>query len=96
MSSYAPPDSLACCHGYGVTAGEVEIGHVETPIFAGLAREPEFLLVRTSRAISGTFRVVPAGIVVWIDRDGRRIAITVDVNAVDALPEWLPLGRVAP
>lgn len=85
---------LACCHGYLVVAGGLDVGRVETPIFSGALREPEFLMVRTSSAIAGTFKVVPTRIVVAVEPDGRRLEIAVDAGGVDALPERLPLTRV--
>lgn len=95
MGSHSSPNGLACCHGYRVVAGELDVGHVETPIFSGALSEPEFLLVRTSSAISGTFKIVPTGVVVVVEPDGRRLEIAVDAAAVDALPERLPLTRFA-
>jgi hypothetical protein len=85
---------LACCHGYVVAAGGLEVGRVETPIFSGALREPEFLLVRTSPAIAGTFRFVPSGLVVELDREGRRLELAGDGASIAALPESLPLARV--
>lgn len=86
---------LARCHGYRVASGDVELGEVETPIFSGPLLEPEFLLVRTIGAISGTFRVLPTALVVDVDPTLRRLAVTVDEERIAALPERLPVRRGA-
>jgi hypothetical protein len=85
------PRVLACCHGYVVAAGDLEIGEVETPIFAGPLSEPDYLLVRTVGSISGTFRIVPTTLVTDIDEDRQLVAIASDHDAVAALPERLPV-----
>jgi hypothetical protein len=85
---------LACCHGYRVAAGGLLVGEVETPIFSGPLGDPEFLLVRTVRSISGTFRIVPVALVLEIDRERRLVAIVGDDDVLASLPERLPLrGR---
>jgi hypothetical protein len=88
-------DGLACCHGYRVAAGDLDVGEVETPVFSGPLAEPEFLLVRTAGSISGTFRAVPTACVVDVDPTRRRVAIDVDGERIAALPEQLPLRRGA-
>ena len=83
---------LACCHGYAVAAGGRRVGIVETPVFAAGAREPDYLIVRTSSEISGTFRTVPAALVEGLDLGGT-ITLAVSSDAVAELPEHLPLER---
>ena len=93
----APPQTaderLATCHGYLVTAGDRQIGRVETPVFAFGAREPDQLIVRTSDSIAGTFRVVPASLVEDLDPERRLIRLAVGSDALAAFPERLPLER---
>jgi hypothetical protein len=84
---------LARCHGYVVAAGGRPIGSVETPAFHGATREPDYLIVRTSDAITGTFRVVSAARVAAIDPVRRVITLDISSDAVAALPERLPLTR---
>ena len=93
MGETPPFDALARCHGYRVAAGDVDIGEVETPIFSGPRVEPDFLLVRTTGTIAGTFRAVPAAFVVDVDPARRRVAIAADDERIAALPEHLPLRR---
>lgn len=85
---------LACCHGYSVAAGRRRIGTVETPMFAADAAAPDYLIVRMSPEIAGTFRLVPAALVASVDRELRTVTLAADGDAIVALPERLPLdGR---
>lgn len=86
---------LACCHGYRVVCGELLLGEVETPVFAGPLAEPEFLLVRTGELLTGTFRMLPAALVVDVDPAQRQVAVGADGERVTALPEHLPVRRRA-
>jgi hypothetical protein len=82
---------LARCHGFEVAAGPVRVGVVETPVFAGPAVAPDYLIVRTEGPFDGRFRVVPAALVVDVDEERRIVVLGVDVPAVANLPERLPL-----
>jgi hypothetical protein len=93
MGSSSSRDGLSHCHGYRVLAGGQEVGAVETPIFWGPLSEPEFLLIRTSDVISGTFRVMPVGLVVAVDPGARLLAIGLGSDGVAALPESMPMMR---
>lgn len=84
---------LAHCHGYVVAAADAQIGVVETPVFADAACEPDYLIVRTSTAITGTFRAVPAALVAHVNPHRRMITLAADPDEVAALPERLPLKR---
>jgi hypothetical protein len=82
---------LARCHGFEVAAGPALVGSVETPVFAGAATAPDYLVVRTEETFDGRFRVVPAALVVDVDEDRRIVRLGVDAVAVANLPERLPL-----
>lgn len=64
---------------------------IETPVFAGPAVAPDYLVVRTEGPFTGRFRVVPAAMVVDVDEERRVVLLGVDVTAVADLPERLPL-----
>jgi hypothetical protein len=81
---------LSSCHGFAVSAGPRGIGSLETPLFAGPGVEPDYLLVRTGEEIAGTFRVVPAALVVDVDPVRRVVVLDADAEAVAALPQHLP------
>jgi hypothetical protein len=82
---------LSSCHGFDVSAGPLGIGSIETPLFAGPGMEPDHLLVRTDEGIAGTFRVVPAALVLDVDRARRLVVLDADSDTVAALPRQLPL-----
>lgn len=82
---------LARCHGFEVVAGPVVVGSVETPVFAGAAVAPDYLIVRTEGLFDGRFRVVPAALVVDVDEEHRVVLLGADAPAVANLPERLPL-----
>jgi hypothetical protein len=84
---------LARCHGYRVAAGDSSVGLVETPMFAAAASAPDYLIVRTGESIAGTFRIVPASLVVDLDPARRLVILGIDKNAVAGLAEHLPLER---
>jgi hypothetical protein len=84
---------LAWGHGFAVAPGLRPIGAIETPLFAGPATAPDYLLVRTSGAIDGTFRAVPTSLVVDVDIPRRAITLGTDHDSIAALPEHLPLER---
>jgi hypothetical protein len=84
---------LARCHGFFVIAGGRPIGAIETPVFPGAASDPDFLVVRTSDSIPGTFRVVSAALVAGVDDEERSVTLALDSDEVAALPEALPLSR---
>lgn len=84
---------LAHCHGYLVAASDAPVGVVETPVFAAAASDPDYLIVRTSRQIAGTFRAVPAALVSHVDLEQRLITLAARPDDVAALPERLPLER---
>jgi hypothetical protein len=86
-------ERLGRCHGFAVAAGGRSIGSVETPVFPGASSEPDFLIVRTTEAFPGTFRVVPAALVVAIDHERNLITLDLDGDAIGELPERLPLER---
>jgi hypothetical protein len=94
MASAASDGPLACCHGFFVVAGGRQVGAIETPVFPGASSDPDFLVVRTEDSIPGTFRVVSAALVEDVDQAARSITLSVDRDAIAALPEELPLtGR---
>jgi hypothetical protein len=81
---------LAHCHGFGVAAGERRVGAIETPVFAGPSSTPDYLIVRTDAGIDGTFRLVPASLVVDVDTSRRLITLGVGRDQVEGLPQRLP------
>ena len=87
-------ERLGRCHGFAVYVDGTPIGFVETPLFPGLARDPDYVLVRTSSALAGTYRVVSTALIDGIDVARRHIRLSLDAEGVGALPERLPLvGR---
>lgn len=84
---------LAASHGFSVQAGEAPVGSVETPVFAGSSIEPDYLVVRTTETIPGTFRVVSAAFVREVDPVGRRMTLGLSRDALTALPESLPIQQ---
>jgi|tagenome__1003787_1003787.scaffolds.fasta_scaffold20675833_2 hypothetical protein len=91
MASAASEGPLARCHGFYVLAGGREVGAIETPVFPGASSEPDFLVVRTEDSIPGTFRVVSALLVEDVDPAARSVTLSLDRDAIVALPEELPL-----
>jgi hypothetical protein len=85
--------ALARCHGFSVTAGGRRIGVVETPVFPTATSEPDYLIVRTTAALPGTFRVVPVASVAALDAAVDEIALDLAWEDVSALPERLPLAE---
>ena len=92
-----PPRSsvrgLAFCHGFTVATGDASVGAVETPLFTGAASSPDYLIIRTTDVIPGSFRAVPATLVEEVDPARRLITLCVDRDTIAALPEHLPLER---
>jgi hypothetical protein len=84
---------LSGCHGFEVSAGSRCVGAIETPHFASATVEPDYLLVRTGDGIDGTFRVVPAALVLQVDPQRRIVFLDADAEVIAALPRQLPLGR---
>jgi hypothetical protein len=84
---------LASCHGFAVIAANGPVGTIETPLFTGAATEPDYLIIRTTAAIEGAFRVVPTALVENVDPLGHQIFLNADHNTIASLPEYLPLER---
>lgn len=85
---------LRGCHGFAVVdADSTPIGTVETPVFHGVALEPDFLIIRAADSIQGTFRVVSIAFIaeVIVERCLVWLAITSDEFA--RLPEELPFAN---
>jgi len=82
---------LEHCHGFAICAGDDHIGFVETPLFPDDLRQPDFLVVRTSAAIPGTFRVVSTALIHAVDAERRVIRLVLTPAEAASLPEYLPL-----
>jgi anti-anti-sigma regulatory factor len=89
----AADPALARCHGFSVTAGGRRIGVVETPVFPTAAGDPDYLIVRTTAAVPGTFRVAPVAAVAAVDPAGHELALDLTWEDASALPERLPLDE---
>jgi hypothetical protein len=85
---------LRGCHGFAVVNIDGSpIGTFETPVFHGAALEPDFLIIRATDSMQGTFRVVSTAFVddVEVERCVVSVAITSDEFA--RLPEGLPFAN---
>ena len=69
------------------------MGTVETPIFHGVSREPDFLVIRVIDSMPGTFRVVPSTVVEDVDIELWVMTVGMTGEAFSALPEGLPFAR---
>jgi hypothetical protein len=87
------PVSLERCHGFLVDARGRLVGSVETPLFPGATRDPDYLVVRTTDAFEGTFRFIPTRWVAAVDDRRHRVLLDADAEAVSSLPRKLPLDR---
>ncbi len=83
---------LAGCHGYVVVAADGPIGSVETPVFFGVSREPDFLIVRVAGSMRGTFRIVSTGSVKDVAVERAALTLGMTSREVASLPEVLPLA----
>jgi hypothetical protein len=83
---------LASCHGFLVLARDGPVGTVETPVFYGVARDPDFLIIRVAEMMPGTFRIVAAALVEGVDPEQPAITLALTSREVGALPEGLPLA----
>jgi hypothetical protein len=86
---------LATCHGFSVLADGDVVGTVETPVFHGVAREPDFLVIRVTRPMRGTFRILPRAAVDDVDAEHWTITVGFTRDAVSNLPEGLPFAHRA-
>ena len=86
---------LSTCHGIVVVADGSVVGAVETPIFNGVSREPDFLVIRVIESMPGTFRVVPSAAVEDVDIEQWVITVGMTRDAFSALLEGLPFAHRA-
>lgn len=64
------------------------MGVVETPVFSGTALDPVALLMRAVDGIPGTFRIVPASLVVGVDSEEQTIELVASEAEILALHEF--------
>lgn len=88
----AAAEWLACCHGFAVAAGGRTVGVVETPVFAGAAVRPAYLVVRIREAVAGRFRTVPVALIDDVRLDERLIVLRGDAELLASFPERIPLA----
>lgn len=85
-------DVLAQCHGWRVDALDATIGRVETPLFPGASRAPDYLVLRTAGEHGWSFPIVPVGRIARVDRDGERLTLALTVEEIRRCPRRLPLA----
>ena len=83
---------LAGCHGFAAITKDGCVGEVETPLFAGDACDPDYLVVRIRRLTRVLRPVVPAALVASVDSERRIVCIDAPAETVLRLPEHLPLA----
>ena len=84
---------LAGSHGFTVAAEGISIGSVETPVFPETGIDPDYLVVRTSDHVPGTFRIVPATLIERVDAGSQLVVLAIGADAFAALPERLVRDR---
>jgi hypothetical protein len=79
---------LARCHGFRVKAGDEFVGAIATPVFAGRALVPEYLLIRLDHdSAPNRFRAVPTELVVSVDGTSETLTLAIDRDALTSLPQ---------
>jgi hypothetical protein len=87
MVTLATARVLARCNGFTVIARGEVVGDVATPVFSGTKLLPDYLLVRLSETVPGTYCAVPAALITDADADSETVMLEISVDELRVLPQ---------
>jgi hypothetical protein len=85
MMSLSTARVLARCNGFTVIAGDELVGTVATPVFSGTKLLPDYLLVRLTESIPGTYYNVPTTRVADADAEEEVVVLDIEVDKLRRL-----------
>jgi hypothetical protein len=71
--------------GYDVDATDGTIGSIDE---SSTEADTAFVVVDTGSWLSGTKRMIPAGLVTGVDHDAKKLWVTVSKDQVEAAPDY--------
>ena len=85
MLSLSTARVLARCNGFTVVAGDKLVGTVATPVVSGTKLLPDYLLVRLTESLPGTYYNVPTTRVADADPEEEVVVLDIEVDKLRRL-----------